>query len=78
MKNILTYWLSLIILRTLNIDKLNKFRKLEKNEIKLNKEQSHLDFNITCFNSDLLPIYTKIINNKIFIKNYVLLFIMSY
>ena len=58
MKRIIIKWLSMIILRILNEEQLNRFRKVEKSQTKLNNSKCHLDFNITCINNELLPIYT--------------------
>ena len=58
MKRIVIKWLSMVILRILTEEQLNKFRKIEKVQTKLNNSKCHLDFNITCINNELLPIYT--------------------
>ena len=48
MKRIVIKWLSMVILRILTEEQLNKFRKLEKVQTKLNNSKCHLDSNITC------------------------------
>ena len=53
--------MSKIILNIINRECLIKFRNLEKNKIKLVTVKSHLLFNITCVNNELLPNYTKFI-----------------
>ena len=61
MMNIKTYviiWLAKVILKTMSDSTKKIFRKLEKNVSKLVKNEAHLGFNLTCFNSNLLPIYT--------------------
>ena len=47
MKRIIIKWLSMVILRILNEEQLNRFRKVEKSQTKLNNSKCHLDFNIT-------------------------------
>ena len=47
MKRIVIKWLSMVILRILNEEQLNRFRKVEKSQTKLNNSKCHLDFNIT-------------------------------
>ena len=41
-------WLSVVILRILDKDKLNKFIKIGKVQTKLNIYKRHIDFNMTC------------------------------
>ena len=53
-------WMSLIILKIIDGHSLATFRQLEKLWIKKTKILCHLDFNITCNNCDLLPIYTNV------------------
>ena len=58
--------MSFVILRLLTDEQINKFRKLEKCQVKLNNNNSHLDFNITCVNNSLLPTYTNVFTVKQF------------
>ena len=50
------------------------FRKLENNVSKLIKNESHLGFNDTCFNSNLLPKYTNFVyfSQIIYILNFLI------
>ena len=52
-------WLSRIILKTSNRETKSAYRDLEKNYKKLARELSHLNYNETCINNDILPKYTK-------------------
>jgi len=60
-KKFLVKWLSLTILRSSNRITLAKFRDLERISIKLEKARSHLSFNETCINNELLPTYTSVV-----------------
>ena len=51
-------WLSLVIVRLITGETLRTFRMMEKIWTKRTKIKSHLEFNITCDNCDLLPIFT--------------------
>ena len=51
-------WLSLVIVRLITGEPLRTFRMMEKIWTKRTKIKSHLEFNITCDNCDLLPIFT--------------------
>ena len=53
-------WMSLVILKIIDGHSLATFRQLEKLWIKKTRILCHLDFNITCDNCDLLPIYTNL------------------
>ena len=53
-------WLSFISLRTAIPATKLKFRDIEKLRYKLTALQSHLCFNETCLNNNLLPTYTNI------------------
>ena len=56
--NVLIFWLSLVILKTLNVTDLKIYRKLEKVNKKIILVKSHLWFNKTCVLNNLLPKYT--------------------
>ena len=49
-KKFALYWMSLVILRIMDNNAKNKFRKLEKLSLKLINLRCHLDFNRTCLN----------------------------
>ena len=51
---------SFSILNTASQVELTKFRELERLSKKVIKESSHLSFNETCINNELLPTYTNI------------------
>ena len=53
-------WLSLVIVRLITGETLRTFRMMEKIWTKRTKIKSHLEFNITCDNCDLLPIFTNV------------------
>ena len=57
---LLSRWLSRCILRVTSEKIKLKFRQLEKCKLKNIKEKSHLVFNETCLNNNLLPVYTNI------------------
>jgi len=59
-KNIITIWLSFVIIKTINNDCKKEFQILEKYLIKETKLKSHLSFNETCLINRLLPTYTNI------------------
>ena len=50
-------WLSRCMLRVTNEEIKLKFRQLEKYKLKNLKAKSHLVFNETCLNNNLLPVY---------------------
>ena len=54
---VITFWLSLIILKTLPTEINQLYRKYEK-KLKLTTLIAHRLFNETCINNNLLPIYT--------------------
>ena len=56
----LSKWLSKIIIRTCSANIKEKFRKIEKQWLKLVKLECHLAFNEACMNNDLLPVYTNV------------------
>ena len=58
MEDFLTYWLSRVILKTIDHSIKKLFRILEKTELKLIKVTAHRLFNETAKNNDLLPTYT--------------------
>ena len=46
------------------------FRDLERNTLKLERNKSHLMFNETCYNNDILPTYTNMkLYQECLIKN---------
>ena len=53
-------WISKVLLRTSGNVIKHAFRRLERNSIKLVTMKSHLRFNETCLNNELLPKYTNI------------------
>ena len=57
---LISFWLSKIILRSLDNDKKAKFRELEKTSIKLTETRSHQLFNKCCMINNLLPTYTNV------------------
>ena len=60
-RHVISFWLSLIILKTLPTEIKQLYRKYEKNKLKLTTLIAHRLFNETCINNNLLPIYTNII-----------------
>ena len=60
MLSIITFWLSKVILKISDLNIKNKFRKLERISLKIAAVKSHLMFNETCLNNNLLPKYTNI------------------
>ena len=59
-RHVISFWLSLIILKTLPTEIKQLYRKYEKNKLKLTILIAHRLFNETCINNNLLPIYTNI------------------
>ena len=57
---LLSRWLSRCILRVTKEKIKLKFRQLEKYKLKNLKAESHLVFNETCLNNNLLPVYTNV------------------
>ena len=57
---LLSRWLSRCILRVTKEEIKFKFRQLEKYKLKNSKAKSHLVFNETCLNNNLLPVCTNI------------------
>ena len=57
-------WLSFTILRHLDRQQKAQFRILERLFEKITKLKSHLIFNETCINNQLLPTYTNIYISK--------------
>ena len=51
-------WLSFTVIKTLQPQQKNWFRKLENSLTKLVKIKNHLKFNETCIKNKLLPTYT--------------------
>lgn len=60
LKDIISYWLSKIILKICNNEILTKFREIEKRNEKLIETRSHRLFNLCCINNGLLPSYTNV------------------
>ena len=69
---LLSRWLSRCILRVTKEKNKEKFRQLEKYKVKNLKAKSHLFFNETCLNNNLLPVYTKRI--YIYIYKFVIIY----
>ena len=59
-RHVISFWLSLIILKTLPTEIKQLYRKYEKNKLKLTTLIAHRLFNETCINNNLLPIYTNV------------------
>ena len=74
-KNIITKWLSRIILKQniLPNHTLLLYRKLERTAIRLASARAHRSFNETCINNNLLPNYTNIYI-YIYIYNYIYIY----
>jgi len=53
-------WRSLTILKSMDEDEKNKFRKLEKQYKKMIKAQLDLEYNEICLNNDILPKYSNV------------------
>ena len=60
MIQILSSWYSRVVLRLWKDNKKKLFRNLERTALKLERNKSHLIFNETCYNNDILPKYTGI------------------
>ena len=58
--NLISLWLSKVILRTLTPETKSKFREVERTSIKLIEVSSHQLFNRCCLNNNLLPAYTNV------------------
>ena len=56
----ITLWFSKIVLKIIPNDVKEVFRKYEKEARKLLTAHSHRNFNETCLNNNLLPIYSNI------------------
>ena len=57
-RELLTKWLSHVILRKASEIEKEAFRKLENIKKKLNVTEQHRNFNLQCIQHDLLPVYT--------------------
>ena len=60
-EQVLSQWLSKVILKTCNQESKLTYRKFEKLKIRITNERFHLQFNLACINNDLLPTYTKLL-----------------
>ena len=56
-RKILTTLLLRIIIRTIKGNKLKIFKEVEKISFKIIKFKAHSQFNLTCDNNNLLPMY---------------------
>ena len=61
MIQVLSFWYSKIVLRFLTDNEKIIYRNLERKILKLEGDKSHLMFNETCYNNDILPIHTNMI-----------------
>jgi len=59
-RHFISRWFSFSILRSSTRDILAEFRVLERLILKVVRSQSHLNFNETCINNNLLPTYTNV------------------
>ena len=68
MIRVLSFWYSKIVLRFLTDNEKIIYTNFERNTLQLEKEnKSHLMFNETCYNRDILPTHTNIILRAFFI-----------
>ena len=61
MIKILSLWYSQVLLRLLKDNEKKLYRNLECRTLKLERNKSHLMFNETCYDDDILPKFTSII-----------------
>ena len=57
---IITYWMSKVILKVCNPEIKGSYRNYERLALKLINERCHLEFNLSCIQHNLLPVYTNI------------------
>ena len=62
-EQVLSQWLSKVILKTCNEETKLTYRKFEKLKIRITNERFHLQFNLACINNNLLPNYTNVFDN---------------